>query len=76
MTIFLTNYLFPVLNAAQSADMEGLLAKATQLITWLVTSMGTWLGFITSHDIILIAFLLFLCGTGIAFLIRIWHSAV
>lgn len=68
MGIFLT-------GAADASTLAGILDYAGQLVTWLITQMGAWLGFITDNPIVLVFFLLVLAGAGIGFLMRIWHSA-
>jgi len=54
--------------------ITGLLNLATELVTWLVTTMGSYLNFITSNPIILIMFVVMIAGLGIGMLFRIWHS--
>lgn len=69
--------MFMLLSGGGSADVSSLadiLSAGTQVVTWLITQMGAFLAFITSHPIIFIYMLIFLAGTGIAFLMRIWHS--
>lgn len=51
-----------------------LLALATELVGWLVTTMGSYLTFITGNPIILIMFVVMIAGLGIGMLFRIWHS--
>ena len=71
---FLT-YLPVVLTASDAGTIDGLLELATKLVTWLITSATSWLGFVTENPIVLVAFMLTLAGAGIGFLIRIWKSA-
>lgn len=54
--------------------ITGLLSLATELVNWLVTTMGAYLTFITSNPIILIMFVVMIAGLGIGMLFRIWHS--
>lgn len=56
-------------------DISTVLSSATSVVTWIISAMGSYLGFITSNPIILILFLILLAGAGIGFLFRIWHSA-
>lgn len=63
------------LTSSDASTLSGILEMATQLVTWLITSMGSWLNFITDNPIVLVLFLLMLAGAGIGFLMRIWHSA-
>lgn len=55
--------------------LENLLQAATQVITWMITSMTSYLGFITANPVVLILFLMLIAGSAIGFLFRIWHSA-
>lgn len=56
-------------------SLENLLQAATQVITWMITSMTSYLGFITANPVVLILFLMLIAGSAIGFLFRIWHSA-
>lgn len=58
-----------------SGSLTAILQAATELVTWIITTMGSYLSFVTSNPVILMMFLILLAGTGIAFLLRIWHSA-
>ncbi len=64
-----------MLMAAEAGTISGLLKMATELLTWLITSMGSVITFITSNPIILIMLLVSLCGLVVGMLFRIWHSA-
>lgn len=55
--------------------LENLLQAATQVITWMIASMTSYLGFITANPVVLILFLMLIAGSAIGFLFRIWHSA-
>lgn len=55
--------------------MTELLASATQLLTWFITSMGSLLTFVLGQPAILMMFLILLVGSVVAMLFRIWHSA-
>lgn len=56
-------------------DISTVLSSATSVVTWIISAMGSYLGFITNNPIILVMFLILLAGAGIGFLFRIWHSA-
>ncbi len=63
------------LSETSSADtMSGLLKIATEFVTWVITSMGSFLTFITTHPIVLAPFVIAIAGAGIGFLMRIWRS--
>lgn len=55
--------------------LDSLLEAATQVVTWMITSMTSYLGFITANPVVLILFLMLIAGSAIGFLFRIWHSA-
>lgn len=55
--------------------LDNLLSAATQVVTWMITSMTSYLGFITGNPVVLILFLMLIAGSAIGFLFRIWHSA-
>lgn len=57
-----------------ASTMGGLLELATELVTWLITTMGSYLTFITTNPIILIMFIIMIAGLGVGMLFRIWHS--
>lgn len=68
----------PVLAAASGAettDLGKILASATELLTWFITSMGKVLTFILNNPAILMMFLILLVGSVVAMLFRVWHSA-
>lgn len=60
--------------AADASSVDGLLSMATKVVTWIVTTMGSYLTFITDNPIILLMALVMLCGLGVGMLFRIWHS--
>lgn len=57
-----------------ASTVSGLLDIATELLTWLITSMGSLLTFVTSHPIILMMMVITLVGLVAGYLFRIWHS--
>ncbi|AXH73582.1 MAG: hypothetical protein [Inoviridae sp.] len=73
----LLHYYTPVYGSgtSSSGSLSSILSAATEMVTWLISVMGKYLGFVTDNPVILIMFLILLAGTGIAFLLRIWHSA-
>lgn len=62
------------LLASEASTVSGLLELATQLLTWLITSMGSLITFITDNPIILMMMLITLVGLVVGYLFRIWHS--
>lgn len=57
-----------------ASTVSGLLSLATELLTWLITSMTSLIGFITDNPIILMMMLITLVGLVAGYLFRIWHS--
>lgn len=57
-----------------ASTVSGLLDIATELLTWLIASMGSLLTFVTSHPIILMMMVITLVGLVAGYLFRIWHS--
>lgn len=72
--VALTMNFIAYLTAASGDTLQGILDMTGTLVTWIITQMGAWLGFITDNPIVLILFLIFLAGTGLAFLLRVWKS--
>lgn len=60
--------------SGDASTVGGLLDIATELLTWLITSMGSLLTFVTSHPIILMMMVITLVGLVAGYLFRIWHS--
>lgn len=56
------------------STVNGLLSLATELLTWLITSMTSLIGFITENPIILLMMIISLVGLVAGYLFRIWHS--
>lgn len=50
------------------------LQGAGEIVTWVITNMGSYLTFITSNPIILVLFLITLAGFAYGMLNRIWKS--
>ena len=55
-----------------SGSLADVLSNATELLTWLVSSMGSIVSFIVSQPLVLIPCLMFIVGFAAAFLSRIW----
>lgn len=63
-----------IMASADTTSVSGLLSMATELLTWLITSMTSLITFITSHPIILLMMIITLVGLVVGYLFRIWHS--
>lgn len=72
--------LIAMLPAACAALLEGtttisdVLALATELLTWVITSMTSILTFIQANPLILIWMIVAIVGFAVGFLLRIWHG--
>lgn len=71
--------MFPVFFTVSSGstspgDLGSILSAATQLVTWLITSIGSFLDFIIDNPVILVLFLMMLCSFAVGLLFRIWRS--
>lgn len=55
-------------------SMSNILALATELVTWVITQMGSFLTFITGNPIILMLFIMSIVGFAVGMLMRIWRS--
>lgn len=60
--------------AAGDGFMTTILSSATEVLTWIITSMGSVITFVKSEPVILALFLIFLCGTAVNFMLRILHT--
>lgn len=63
-----------ILVSSNASTVTGLLNIATELLTWLITSMGSLVTFITGNSIILLMMVITLVGLVCGYLFRIWHS--
>lgn len=63
------------LSSSSAGDLSSILASATQLLTWFISSMGSILTFIIDNPVCLILFLILIVGSAVGMLFRIWHSA-
>lgn len=55
--------------------LASILSAATEFVTWVITTMTSYLTFVTGNPVILVFFIITIAGAGIGFLMRIWHSA-
>lgn len=63
-----------MLTVLEASSMSGLLTEATGFLTWVITSMGSVLTFITSNPLVLAPFIISIAGAAIGFLFRVWRS--
>lgn len=59
---------------ATTSTMAALLQSATEVLTWLITGMGSIVTFVVDNPLILMMFMVFLAGTAVAFFLRLFHS--
>lgn len=62
------------LLTGDASTLSGLLGSATEMFTWFITQMGSLVTFITSNPIILVMFIILLCGAVIGMFMRVWRS--
>lgn len=67
--------IFALSGGGDAGSLSGLLGSATTMLTWFLTSMKSVLDFIIANPVCLMMFLILLCGSVVAMLMRIWHSA-
>lgn len=65
---------FVLATEETAGTVDGLLKIGTDLLTWLITSMGKVIEFMTSNPIILLMMVITLVGLVVGYLFRIWHS--
>lgn len=57
-----------------TSTVTGILSMATELLEWLITSMGSIITFISGNPIIFLMCVVMLVGLAVGMLFRIWHS--
>ena len=57
-----------------ATSFTALLSSATDVLTWIITSMGSIVTFVVDNPLILMMFMVFLAGTAVAFFLRLFHS--
>lgn len=61
-------------GGTDSSSLSAILSAATELATWIITTIGSFLTFITSNPVILVLFLMMLVSFAVGILFRIWRS--
>lgn len=61
-------------GSSGNTSMSNVLSMATELMTWVITQMSSILTFITSNTLILVFFIMTICGFAVGMLMRIWRS--
>lgn len=63
-----------LLTESGGQSLQDILSMATELLQWVITSMGSILTFITQNPVILIFLIITIVGFAVGFLMRIWHG--
>lgn len=67
--------IFSMLSSTPAnGSLEQILNAATELVGWIVTTLGSFLTFIISNPVILVLFLMMLVSFAVGILFRIWRS--
>lgn len=62
------------LSGGTPGDLANILSAATELVTWIITTLGSFLNFITANPVILVLFLMMIVSFAVGILFRIWRS--
>lgn len=61
-------------GGGDTGDLSSILTAATQLVTWIITTIGSFLSFIVDNPVILVLFLMMIVSFAVGMLFRIWRS--
>nr|WP_296483264.1 hypothetical protein [uncultured Acetatifactor sp.] len=61
-------------STSGNTSMSNVLSMASELMSWVITQMAAILTFITGNTLILVFFIMTICGFAVGFLMRIWRS--
>lgn len=70
--LFSLHYLLT--GGGSTGDLSSILSAATQLVTWLITTIGSFISFIVDNPVILVLFLMAIISFAVGLLFRIWKS--
>lgn len=62
------------LLSSNPSGMSGILQTATEVLTWFIASMGSIIKFVIDNPVVLIVFMIFLVGSAVGMLMRLWKS--
>lgn len=65
---------FAASSSPANGSLSSILTAATELVTWIITSLGSFLSFIVDNPVILVLFLMMLVSFAVGILFRIWRS--
>lgn len=76
MYALVSRFPFALLAAETPAagSLKAILGAATDLVTWIVATLGSFLSFIVDNPVILVLFLMMLISFAVGILFRIWRS--
>lgn len=57
-----------------NGDLSNILSAATQMVTWIVTTMTSVVSFVVDNPVVLSLFLLMLISFAVGIFFRIWRS--
>lgn len=63
-----------LLTEESGQTLQSILKMASELLQWVITSMGSIITFITQNPLILIFMIMTIVGFAVGFLMRIWHG--
>lgn len=75
MTALISSAFGGMLMSSTASSLTGLLADATEMFTWFITSMTSLVTFIIGNPIVMAGFLILLSGAVVGMFMRIWKSA-
>lgn len=65
---------FAASQTPSTGDLSSILQAATQLVTWIISTIGSFLSFIVDNPVILVLFLMMIVSFAVGILFRIWRS--
>lgn len=63
-----------LLTSGEASSLTDILSMATELLSWVITSMTSIITFIGSNPLILIFMIITIVGFAVGMLMRIWHG--
>lgn len=75
MKSFLTYLTFLASSGGGSGSISDITTLGTSLVTWIVSTMTTLIGFITSNDVMMVLFVMVIISFAIGVMRRLWRTA-
>lgn len=63
-----------ILASSDASTFSGILKMATELLTWVITSMTSIVNFISQNPLLTVFLVFAIVGFAVGILFRIWHS--